>query len=50
MQQVATRSPRSNFNNFGLGNLDVGAQIQKLKTLRILLHKYMDKFHIRLNL
>ena len=32
-QQVATRSPRSNFNNFGLGNLDVGAQIQKLKTL-----------------
>ena len=33
MQQVATRSPRSNFNNFGLGNLDVGAQIQKLKTL-----------------
>ena len=33
MQQVATSSPRSNFNNFGLGNLDVGAQIQKLKTL-----------------
>ena len=33
MQQVATRSPRSNLNNFGLGNLDVGAQIQKLKTL-----------------
>jgi hypothetical protein len=33
MQQVATRYPRSNFNNFGLGNLDVGAQIQKLKTL-----------------
>ena len=32
-QQVATRSPRSNLNNFGLGNLDVGAQIQKLKAL-----------------
>lgn len=32
MQQVA-RSPRSNLNNFGLGNLDVGAQIQKLKAL-----------------
>jgi hypothetical protein len=33
-QQVALRStPPSNFNNFGLGNLDVGAQIQKLKAL-----------------
>lgn len=33
MQQQVVTSPRSNFNNFGLGNLDVGAQIQKLKAL-----------------
>lgn len=33
MQQQVVTSPRSNLNNFGLGNLDVGAQIQKLKTL-----------------
>lgn len=33
MQQQVVTSPRSNLNNFGLGNLDVGAQIQKLKAL-----------------
>ena len=35
MQQQVVTSPRSNLNNFGLGNLDVGAQIQKLKSAEL---------------